>query len=40
MKEHISASARGLVEDRMDADVAARPAIYIRTTIADTLIDA
>ncbi|ASD79827.1 SET domain-containing protein-lysine N-methyltransferase [Burkholderia gladioli pv. gladioli] len=39
-KEHISASARGLVEDRMDADVAARPAIYIRTTIADTLIDA
>lgn len=39
-KEHISVSARGLVEDSADADVAARAAIHIRTTIADTLIDA
>lgn len=39
-KEHISVSVRGLIQDSADADVAARAAIHIRTTIADTLIDA
>jgi uncharacterized protein len=39
-KEHISASARDLVEDSVDADVAAPAGTHIRTAIADTLIDA
>ncbi|WP_120348245.1 SET domain-containing protein [Paraburkholderia fungorum] len=39
-KEHISAPDRRVVEGSVDADVTARAAIHIRTTIADTLIDA
>lgn len=39
-KAHISASARERVEDRVDTDVTAPAGTHIRTTIADTFIDA